>query len=238
MKRNSKFLLLLAIIMSGIVGVYFIGCEGDDTTIIEPAEEDMVIGSIEGIVTDAFYNQPLPNVKVSWIKKDIRDSVTSDDKGYFLIDDELPSGNYNLTLEVSGYAQLKVLVHIPTFAELLTDIDETAHGPIEHRVTVPLALFPLNAGITGKVYTALPSLAPGKDGETPIAADDSSNLVSPVANVEVILEYGHDIAPNTYQTFTNQDGQYTFTNIPWVPDSVRVLVLPFTVGDSLSLIHI
>ncbi|MFQ6009014.1 MAG: carboxypeptidase-like regulatory domain-containing protein, partial [Candidatus Zixiibacteriota bacterium] len=94
MKRNSKLLVLLAVLLSGILGVYFIGCEGDDTTIIEPPLEDKVLGSIEGVVTDAVSNEPLPNVRVAWRPQhsDETHSVTTDSIGYFLIDDDLPSG--------------------------------------------------------------------------------------------------------------------------------------------------
>jgi hypothetical protein len=261
MKRNSKILLLLAVLLSGILGVYFIGCEGDDTTIIESPEVDKVVGSIEGIISDAFDNQPLPNVRVFWINGDVRDSVITDDKGYFLIDDKLASGDYKLTVEVSGYATTRVMVHIPTFDEILSDIDETAHGTIEYRATIcDLLLFRLCAGIEGQVFAGSPLSDMGKEGESQVADDDT--LVSPAGNVEVQLEYNlsdfydkwydrlnnctgskwvsFDVVPHRYVTTTDQSGHYVFNNVPCVPDYsdyyygsvVKLRVLPFSYGDS------
>ncbi len=232
MKRSSKFLLLLAIIMSGIVGVYFIGCEGDNTTINEPTPPDKVIGSVHGVIASDFDNIPLANVQVWWVSSGETHTVTSDSMGYYITDDILVSGEYEMTYSVNGYAVARETATIPTVEALRGEPGTPVSGDIPWSETEDIYLLPLNANLTGKVYTALPNPAPGKDDETPVAAGDSSNLVSPVANVEVILDYGYDIVPNRYQAFTDQNGQYTFTNVPWASALVQVVVMPFTVGDS------
>ncbi len=221
--------------------VYFTGC-GDDTTIIEAQDvvEDKVVGSIEGIVTSFLTGKPVDSVIVSWVNNGRRDSVLTDEKGYFLIEDELPSGTYELTIEYARnpytYVRLTVLAFIPTFEDLMGDIDEVVHGIIEYRYHVPgthLALFPMNATVTGMVYTALPSPAPGKEDGDPMAAD-SGDLVSPVGGVDVTLDYygWSSIYPNRYDTSTDANGTYTFVNVPYAPSGVRIIVWPFTVGDS------
>lgn len=231
MKRNSKFLLLLAFIMSGILGVYFIGC--DEETVNNPIpDRDRVIGSVHGVVSGAFDNSSLPNVQVSWVSNGQTRTVTTDSLGYYVTNDVLGSGEYEFTFSVNGYAVLRASTMIPDIDSLRGEPGTPVSGDIPFSREMNAPLFPLNANVTGKVYTALPAPAPEKDGDEPMAAGDS--LVSPVANVEVILAYGWDLDPNTYQEFTNQDGEFTFTNVPWAPSGVTLTTMPFTAGTPES----
>ncbi len=258
MKRNSKILLLLALLMSGIIAVYFIGCGGDETTIIEPTPPDRVIGSVHGVVANMFDNTALPNVKVSWVSHGETRTVTTDSLGYFLTDDVLGSGEYGFTFSVNGYATFRASTDIPDIDSLRGEPGTPVSGDIPFSRQMNAWLLPLNANLTGKVYTSQAIAAPGKETERPMATD-SADLVSPVPDVEVILDYSGwdtvyqeewwwgdsliyeywvavygwwDIVPNKYQAFTNQDGEFTFDNVPWAPFRVQLQVKPFTVGDS------
>ncbi len=234
--RNSKFLWLLVILLIGMLGVYMIGCEGDDTTINEPdplPPPDRVVGSIHGVISNAFDNTPLQGVEATWVSSGDTHTVVSDAKGIYVTDDTLVSGEYVFWYSVSGYASSKTTVTIPDIEDLRGEPGTPISGDIPWSEESNVELLPISARVTGKVYTALP--APGKDLDAPIIAGDSSDLVSPVSGVKVLLEYDWDIAPNRYVAFTDANGQYTFlpeADVPWADSGVMVRVLPFTSGDS------
>ncbi|MDH3890879.1 MAG: carboxypeptidase-like regulatory domain-containing protein [candidate division Zixibacteria bacterium] len=264
MRRNMKFLLLLAIFATSIMAAYFISGCGDDSTVIEfpdpvtndttviVEEEDRVLGSIQGVVANAYNNALLVGVEVTWTKNDADFSYTTNADGYYLIDDSLSSGYYVLTFSMNGYAQFTATVYIPTIAEIKEDIDDDAVGWTEYMATANIWMLPMTATVTGKVYTALPA-PPAKDGE-PVLALDDPNLVSVAAGVEVILDYGFDIHPDKYNATTDAFGTYTFVDVPlvfntdepWWEDApkdggpnkaladaweVDLVILPFTVGS-------
>ena len=229
MKRNSKLLLLLAFLLSGIIAVYFIGCGGDETTITEPPPPDRVIGSVHGVVTSITDNTPQPDASVSWVSSGQTHTVTSDTLGYYITDDVLVSGEYVFTFSMNGYAVGRADVTIPDVEDLRGEPGTPISGDIPWSETRDVAMFPLNATVTGMVYSARP--APKKETGDPMAAD-SADLVSPVGGVIVALEYGWDIVPYTYWDTTDGTGTFSFNNVPWAPSDVQVTVLPFTIGDS------
>jgi len=241
MKRNSKFLLLLALIMSGIIGVYFISCGGDEIT--NPPPPDKVIGSVHGVVTNDIDNSPLPGVQVAWVNKGETHTATSDTFGYFVTDGVLGSGDYGFTFSVNGYSVRRATTVIPDIDSLRGEPGTPVSGDIPFSRQLDIDLFPLTATVTGRVFTALPSTASGKETETPSAADGPP--ASAAANVPVHIRFdtlypyywydegaqGKDdqqeqalngdpialnISPNDYLTTTNTSGVYEFLNLPAV----------------------
>ncbi len=262
MKRNMKFLLLLAIFTSSIMAAYFItGC-GDDSTVIEFPENvtndttviieetDQVIGTVHGTVSDGWDNAFLAGVTITWINGDSTYTTTTDAGGYWSTPVDLVSGEYNFTFNVTGHAVTSGWTNIPELDELRAGVADRPAGNIYVSDTLDMRLLPLTANVTGVVYTALPA-PPVKDGEPSLALDDPT-LVSVAEGVTVILDYGFHIHPNKYTATTIANGTYTFNNVPlWTgafggeapkdgqpgmalatAGEVDLLTLPFTVGDS------
>ncbi len=262
MKRNMKFLLLLAIFTSSIMAAYFItGC-GDDSTVIEFPENvtndttviieetDQVIGTVHGTVSDGWDNAFLAGVTITWINGDSTYTTTTDAGGYWSTPVDLVSGEYEFTFSVTGHAVTSGWTTIPELDDLRGGVADRPAGNIYVSDTLDMRLLPLTANVTGKVYTALPA-PPVKDGEPSLALDDPT-LVSVAEGVTVILDYGFDIHPNKYTATTIANGTYTFNNVPlWVgafgdeapkagqpgmalatAGEVDLMTLPFTEGSS------
>ncbi|MFH1372959.1 MAG: carboxypeptidase-like regulatory domain-containing protein [bacterium] len=232
--RNSKYLLLLAVLLSGILGVYFIGCEGDTiTNAADPQSPDRVIGSIHGSVKDAFTNSGMDSVLVRWVSGGQTHTVYTDSTGIYVTTGELSPGEYVLRFNVNGHAIGRATASIPTLEYLRGLNPDIPSGNIDWSEEHNMFLYPLNANLIGRVYTALP--APPKDTDEPIATEDPPDPVSPVGGVVVELEYCWDIDPAVYIDTTDVTGVYSFTNVPWSHPSyecVTVTTQPFTMGDS------
>jgi len=278
MRRNMKFLLLFAILASSILAVYFIGgCEGDttnitvpdnrndttvnvnidstrDTTIVieEIETDDEVVGSVQGIVTDGYDNRPLAGVTVTMTKNDQVWTRTTDALGYYLFDDSLSTGYYELTFAISSHTVRHSSVWIPTIEDLRGDDTQGENaGDEEYMATENAMLYELIGTVTGVVYTALPNPV-DKEGMPILAADDPS-LVSRAAGVTVVLDFEHyDFQNDKFVATTNDQGVYTFPNVPLIfnPDyydapekdapalaqngscNIMLVVLPFSSNDS------
>lgn len=265
MKRNTKFLLVLAFALSAILGTYFLsGCSEDSTTVEDQGVgRNVVIGSVQGVVRSAYDNDQLDSVKIWWVKTDgdVEDTthyVITNDLGYFLIDDELTTGDYILTFEYIGsgygYAVETRNAHIPTIADLVEDVDAIS-GDLSYMVSMGVScegecdevdavmFWPLASTITGYLYTGDVLC----DGEVDAsressegAIQDDSLLISPAGNVRVELIYGasecaDDIHAFTYVTTTDEyTGQFTFADVPFVRCEVLVRTMAFTPDNDTS----
>lgn len=247
-------------LMIGVVGFAFVGC--DDTTVEDNPIADKVVGSIEGVVlanagacSDGAVGA---NVWVHWMSDEVRDSVVTDARGYFLIEGPLPSGDYTLTFvyvgtevasasdrEIGGqalqyetYATTFYVATIPTLDQLKGDIDVNPSGNYYYRFTTgedgpDVNLYEEDLTVTGQLFSALPEyegdVAP-KDNNPGQALD----AISPIGNVQVILSYPATLpfAPVTFSTFTNAEGIYTFTDMPVYDGEVGLTIPAFAYGDS------
>ncbi|MFH1687692.1 MAG: hypothetical protein ABIE70_09250 [bacterium] len=217
MKRNMRFLLLFAILASSILAAYFISGCGDDSTIIEsPTEEnDTVVGTISGTVTDAVDGDLLVGCKVVWQHAGGADSAVTDGNGYFTTGPTLSAGNYTLTFfpasALHAAASYVATIHSVGWHQTTTP---NAHGVITEEVSLNPALWPMTGTLSGYVYTALPTGAPAKDGEEPLALDGPNNI-SAAPNVPVTLDFGaFHVIGDTYETTTDANGFYSFTGVP------------------------
>ncbi|MEA2031197.1 MAG: hypothetical protein U9N55_06345, partial [candidate division Zixibacteria bacterium] len=248
MMRNSKLLLMLTL-MIGIIGLSFVGC-GDETTVEDNDIADHVIGSIEGIVYEnsgACAGGAMgSNVWVYWMSDETRDSVVTDEMGYFLIPEPLDPGNYNLTLKYvdttgtsTDYAITTYKVHIPNLNEVKADIDDVPTGDYHYRYTTgedgdDVHLYEKAATVTGGLHAAIEVDTPGA-----IEKDDQNGQAlaptSPIANVDVLLIYTDatlQFEPLAYSTVTDDEGVYTFTDLPVYDNDVDLVVPAFAYGDS------
>ena len=234
MRGNKKFLLLFALLLSSILAAYFISGCGDDSTIIEGDQDDIenrVIGTIHGTVTSLTNGALMEGVEVIWINGGVSLYDTTDANGYFSTPTDLPSGDYEFTFRVAGYAIVTVEDAIPTLQDLL-DAGDNRTGLIEVSETLDAALPQLTAGVTGAIYTGLP-LAPEK-GESPDLALDEPRMAAPVNGAVVQLDFSDNaitMHPHKYWDTTDADGDYVFAGLPLV-DDVDFILLPFSVGDT------
>ena len=234
MRGNKKFLLLFALLLSSILAAYFISGCGDDSTIIEGDQDDIenrVIGTIHGTVTSLTNGALMEGVEVIWINGGVTLYDTTDANGYFSTPTDLPSGDYEFTFRLAGYAVVTDIDAIPTLQDLL-DAGDNRTGLIEVSETLNAALPQLSATVTGAIYTALPA-APEK-GDSPDLALDGPRMAAPVNGAVVQLDFDDNainMHPNKYWDTTGADGGYAFAGLPLV-DDVDFVLLPFSVGDT------
>jgi hypothetical protein len=183
MKRNTTFLMMLALAISIMAGVFLLSGCSDDETIVEPPpqqENDYVIGYIEGVVRSAYDNSPISDCWVLWMKADtslpdlstMNDSVKTNDHGFFIIADSLPSGDYIVLFRVgddNSYVEETRTARIPSLQDLKGDIDASPAGPIEYYFSFgsgcagdecedvgPVVLWPdCSLVIRGRLFTSL-----------------------------------------------------------------------------------
>jgi hypothetical protein len=216
MKRNMRFLLLFSILMSSIFAAYFISGCGDDSTIIQGdpgGDNDTVVGTISGIVTDAADGSLLVTCKVVWTHAGGSDSAYTDGNGYFTTGQTLSSGDYVLTFFPNAgshaAASFTATIHTVGWHQTTTP---NAHGVIPEEVDLNPTLWPMTGALTGYVFTALPMGVAGKDAG--VLALDQPNLATVAAGVTVTVDMGaFDIIGDTYTTTTDANGMYTFTAV-------------------------
>ncbi len=207
MKNKNIFKLVTAAVLVAMIS--FVGCQ--------KMEIVKVVGFIQGQVFDGTTNAPLDSVKVVWTVAGVKDSVTATtDDGYLIKD--LPVGEYSLWVSKSGYT---TIVHDVTIQDNdLSSVTVRGGESKEQVVTLNPNLYPLNAGVTGRVYKKV----------------NSVNI--PAAGAVVILDYNTSSAepeeyyrfvPNLYQTTTDNDGYFTFTNVPAA--NVNLRISTYTDGD-------
>ncbi|HOP05883.1 MAG TPA: hypothetical protein PLF13_01190 [candidate division Zixibacteria bacterium] len=255
MRRNTKFLLLFAILVTSIMAVYFVSGCGDDTTnitvpdntndttnnnnndtIVNIEADDEVIGSVQGIVTSTYDNSVLSGVTVTWTKNDQSFTYATNAAGYYLIDDSLSSGYYELTFTLTGYTIINATVYIPTIEEIRGSTSDEAAGDEEYMETMNVQLYPMTATVTGTIYTAMPDMPAAAGKDAPIMAqDDFDPAVGLAAGVDVVLDYSTLLGyyyedsyyyysdarfqVNKYNATTDANGVFTFNNVPLVIDN-------------------
>lgn len=201
----KKYLLKAATAMIVLAMLFITGCETDNS--VTYTDEDRVVGTLHGVVTDAADNARMLDVTVTVVQKGAVFTTETDELGYYIVKG-LYSGNYEATYVIDGYAVARAYGYIPTLEEVTN-----AKTDLNHSEVLDMGLFQLNAGLTGKMYKAI----------------DNGNVVA-AAGITVIADFDHfDISPNEYTTVTDANGMYSFSNLPSAP-MVAVRTLPFNDG--------
>jgi len=146
----------LIIFMGLVVIIAAIGCS-TDPVIQDLDVEGRVMGTIQGIVTDAENNTLLSGVKVTTTNTDQHLSAITDSTGHYSFDD-LDSGTYMLTYvyptgkgAADAYAVSINNAYIPLLEDIGID-DEPHNRDFYYEVYANTDLYPLTGAVTGRVY--------------------------------------------------------------------------------------
>ncbi|NJO88462.1 MAG: hypothetical protein HC831_05445 [Chloroflexia bacterium] len=185
MKTKRIHKVLAGLLILGIIG--FTACKKEEVV--------KVFGFVQGFVYDGTTNTILDDVKVTWEVAGKQDSTTATAADGFKIND-LYSGTYILKFSKTGYSTVIDDISVP-----MDDFTATAKGGAnkEYMVSVNPVMYPLNAGVVGRVYKSENSRSIPIEGAIVRAEMPNSNLI-----------------PRIYETTTDADGYYNFENLPAV----------------------
>jgi len=212
MKRNEILITILFLTL-----LIIMSCTDKDI-VGEGEANGRVIGSVHGVIIDYHNQERLDSVQVTWATKDKIKSTLTDNLGYYAITN-LSSGTYELTFSGDGYAICCYQVKIPDITEVgITDIGHS--DDFNYSEVLNLPLFPKNANLNGLVWKK-----------------QSDNNYSLASGVQVILDVSnwdkddnsYLISPSKYTTTTDEEGVFSFTNIPAVPDAY-LRTMPYNDG--------
>lgn len=208
----KKFLMFAA--MAAILVAY--GCNEERIYLPDVNADGRVIGTIQGVVTDAADNTLLPGVEVSTTVRGSHVTTVTDATGHYSFTN-LDPGEYELTFifpigsdkEVkSAYAGVHGDAYIPTLDELDSPGDDMPNDEdFRYEVEANVELFPLNGGASGYVTM-----------QTDYAT------VMPAEGVTVVADFGdyyysksswnYGLIENEWFATTDEDGWYTFSGLP------------------------
>ena len=258
MRQSTKFLFVLFALCS-LFGAFFIGGCSDETNVTEADAESKVIGSIEGIVTDATNNNPvagatvtvvLPNTAATNPKAEAETqaaeetiTATTDANGYYLIENKLGSGEYTVIFTIAGYFSSRQVAYIPTLEEIVQN-DSPPKGDVPYRDKEDEALWPTASAITVTGQLVAPAPSPElKDDPNVMAAGAAVANVQVTLDFETYYEYlngyskspddiyycGYSFFPNVFTATTDANGNFTFTGVPATHCAI-LRIPPYKVG--------
>ncbi len=103
---KSKLVLIFCLVAICLIT----GCDKKEFTYDELFVDGRVIGSINGVVSDAATNSRLANILVTWVAKGGIYTTRTNDLGYYGITN-LDPGHYEITFsDIEGYAIGKTTV--------------------------------------------------------------------------------------------------------------------------------
>jgi len=218
MKRSSLFYV-------GLFAMLFTGaCSTDDSVTNANEQRNVdgrVLGMVHGVVTDAANNAQLPGVVVMTAVNGQVVTTTTNAGGYYAFSN-LPSGDYVITFDfqeragkviADAYAVGRVYEEIPMLEDIGI-VDQPNSRDFPYSVERNVSLYPLVAGMTGKVFKSPDPEHAGPAGAVTVIADFSN----------------YDLSEDQYTTTTDATGNYVFTSLP-ATYSVQVRTLPFNDGE-------
>jgi len=186
----------------------------DDNILAAYWDIDRVLGTVNGVVVDAFNNAALEGVAVSWQVGGVTYHDTSVATGYFSGSTRLASGLYSFEFELAGYAGIAQEVTVPSVDDLRSGPDDYP-GDIVHLQALTVALPPLTADLTGTVDVV----------------DPTTTDTLPASGVPVLLIPEEGVLSNSYDTTTDGAGGYGFEEVP-AAVTVTVSVPSFDLGGN------
>lgn len=194
---RSRSILMVVLALLAIAG-----CTKENDLGIPPVNTDgRVIGTVNGVVTDAATNAVLSDVEVSLVRGESHVIQTTDETGLYSFKD-LDSGTYSLTFtnynDGAVYGAGITHVTIPTLEEVGI-IEEPTTRNFAFEVRRDMDLFPLNGGATGHVFDV---------------------QMIPQAGVTVVADFNCDrLVGQEFTAVTNAEGSYTLSGLPTGMDS-------------------
>ena len=196
MKRKKTYLILASLVFFSLL--YLPSCE--------KAELVEVVGFIQGYVYYANDNTHLDGVTIKWSRTDgSQDSVIATAADGFLIEN-LRSGKYILECSKEGFSGSTIAVEIPKQDH---SASVKGGGGLEYIATASPVLYSLATSVKGRVYKYDDRLVSGV--YTP-AVGEVVKLLYPFGNLE----------PNVYESVTDNEGYYTFENVPAAQGTIMI----------------
>ena len=192
MKNKNIFKIITGAFIMAMV--FFAGCQ--------KMEVIKVIGFIQGHAFDGNTNTPLDSVKVVWFVAGEKDSTIAYAEDGYLISD-LPAGDYSIWCSKASYTTVLVDRYIGSEDYSTTVVRGGSNK--EQIITYNPNLYPLNAGLTGRLYKS----------------ENGVNV--PITGATVQLDYNslyeeakesYRFIPGLYEAITDANGYYVFTNVP------------------------
>ncbi len=147
-------------------------------------EQEMLIGTIRGVVKSSFTQQPVNNAKVFLTHRTMEKFATTDSSGVFVFDN-LPTGSFKVEVRRYGYAPAGVKASLGGLDTASFDIYLATSSSV----------------LSGKVYLKKYPSPLTRNGIKVIAYDDTQNVNSP--NSYLVK----------YEARTNDDGEYSFQGV-------------------------
>ena len=177
-----------------------------------------IAGSITGTVRDRQTGSGLSGVQVRYFVQDRSRTVSTDNQGYYFIEG-LCSGDHELTFTGSGsYAVTKAVVKIPALCDAGTEAEGVPFSVVKN-----VDLFPLNAGLRGRIFA--------RDKQGGLLPGSGVRVIAQVHQVDAAdsAAIPDQVEPSLYETTTNFRGEYVFDRTLPCVSSFRVQPLPFSV---------
>lgn len=198
--KKIMFILLIAILLLAITG-----CKEKIITVDNNQNNGRVIAYLHGIIRDANNSQALSGITVTWINKGKTCNTTTDERGYYAINNLVP-GDYELTFSGrTEYAIQSRTITVPGLDEIGIDNIPTGKD-FNYSMNEDISLYQANANVIGYVR-----------------ARTSTSDLQPVANMKVrALITGYGFIPAYYEATTDNNGKYQFNNLPAVRENITI----------------
>ncbi len=172
---------------------------------------DRVVGSINGLVRDAFDNSFVEGVAVSWSINGDSGQATTDADGYYAVGSIISSGSYDFVFKKTGYPDIKQAGVIPSLDSLKGS--NNYPGDIDYVESMEVYFPPLTSSLSGYVQYI----------------DPGTLDTLPAQNVEVQLMLGERVIDNLMKDTTDVNGYYSFDPVP-TSDSLTMTVPAFVLA--------
>ncbi|MBU2500248.1 Ig-like domain-containing protein [bacterium] len=207
--------LVLFTAMAAILFAF--GCNEENVYQPDANEDGRVIGTIQGVVTDAADATLLPGVEVSTTIRAEHVTTITDATGHYSFTN-LDPGNYVLTFVFpedkvvkDAYAGVFGEAYIPTVDEIRESYGDDFEGPTDvdfrHEVEANVNLYPLNGSAEGYVFVTM-------NAQSEVPAVGATILADFGVETKDYSGWTYALIDHEWFATTGEDGMYSFTGLP------------------------
>lgn len=197
--------------------LFAFGCNEENVYQPDANEDGRVIGTIQGVVSDAADATLLPGVEVSTTIRAEHVTTITDATGHYSFTN-LDPGNYVLTFVFpedkvvkDAYAGVIGEAYIPTVDEIresyYDDVESPTDVDFRHEVEANVNLYPLNGSAEGYVFVTV-------DAQTEVPAAGATILADFGVETKDYYGWTYALIDHEWFTTTGEDGMYSFTGLP------------------------